>query len=333
MTEEMNTKFLMYASEDGTTKIDVLFHNGAVWLSQAQMAELFGKNKSTISRHIRNILSEGELDVNSVVAKKATTASDGKIYQVEYYNLDMIFAVGYRVKSLRGIQFRQWATSVLGAYVQKGFVLNDERLKDPEQSDYWEQLLDRIRDIRTSEKRFYAKILEIFSTSVDYDPKSPETRQFFQLVQNKLHFAVTGHTASEIVFSRVSADKRNVGLTNIKGDYPTKKETEIAKNYLNESELRDLNQMTSAYLDIAERRARNKSPMHMKDWIAQVDQYIDLNQDPKLQGNGSVSHDTAIQKAHIEYERYRIEHPRISEIEKDYLEYLDEEVRHLKDKL
>jgi hypothetical protein len=320
-------EMIMYTSEDGVTKIDIHMIDDNVWLSQMEMAELFEKSVSTISRHIKNIFEEGELGEKSNLQKMQIPFSDKP---TRFYSIDVVIAVGYRVKSTRGIQFRNWATTILKEYLQKGYVLNDEKLKDPKNDDYFEQLIDRIRDIRTSEKRMYAKILEIFSTSVDYNENADETRKFFALVQNKLHFAITGHTAAELIYDRANADKQNMGLTYMKTDYPHKNEVTIAKNYLSEPELKDLNQMTTAYLDIAERRARNRQPMYMKDWITQVDSYIDLNQDPKLEGNGNVSKQTADKKALNEYARYTKEHPRISKIEEDYLKYLDDEIDKLK---
>ena len=322
-------ELIMYTTVDGKTKIDLKLFDETVWLNQMELAELFQSTKQNISLHIQNILTEGELTEDSVVKDYLTTAADGKRYKVTYYSLDMILAIGYRVRSLRGVQFRVWANTILKEYLVKGFAMNDEKLKDPDATDYYEELLQRIRSIRTSEKRLYAKILDIFSTSVDYNKNAKETKVFFQLIQNKLHFAITGKTAPEIIYERVDANQRNLGLTSMSSDYPKKSEIVIAKNYLNKNEILDLEQMTTAYLDIAERSARNNRPMHMKDWILQVDNYLELTQEPKLIGKGKISRKQANEKAHGEYEKYVIENPKISEIERNYLAMLDEEIQKL----
>jgi len=328
----------MYTTEDGLTKINLKLYDDTVWLSQLEIAELFQTSRSNITQHIKTIFSDGELDEKVVSKYYLQTTQHGALIdktqtkEVLFYNLDMILAIGYRVRSLRGIQFRVWANTILKEYLVKGFAMNDERLKDPDATDYYEELLQRIRSIRTSEKRLYAKVLEIFATSIDYNQNAKETKEFFQLIQNKLHFAITGKTAPEIIFERVDASQRNLGLTSMSSDYPKKSEVTIAKNYLNKTEILDLEQMTTAYLDIAERSARSRRPMHMKDWILQVDNYLELTQEPKLVGKGKVSRKQANEKAHGEYEKYVIENPKISEIERNYLEMLDEEVKKLERK-
>lgn len=251
----------MYTTEDGLTKVEATFENDTVWLSLDQMAELFQRDKSTISKHIKKIFEDGELRRLSVIANFATTASDGKTYQVDYYNLDVIISVGYRVKSLRGTQFRIWATGILKEYMKKGFALDDERLKRLGDGNYFDELLSRIRDIRSSEKVFWRKVLEIYATSIDYNPNAEESILFFKQVQNKMHWAAHQHTAAEIVFFRADAEKENMGLTSWEGKHLKKSDSEIAKNYLNDQELDALNKIVSAYLDIAEVRALNHEPM------------------------------------------------------------------------
>jgi len=253
------SNIIMYTTEDGLTKIEVTLDEDTVWLSLDQISELFQRNKSTISRHIKNIFSEGELNQNSVVANFATTAADGKKYKVDYYNLDVIISVGYRVKSQRGVQFRIWAMQILKEYMRKGFALDDERLKNLGGGGYFKELLERIRDIRASEKVFYRQVLEIYATSIDYDPKADISIEFFKRVQNKIHFAIHGQTAAEVIYSRADAEKEFMGLTAFAGKQPTLKEAVIAKNYLNEKELRAMGQLVSGYLDFAERQAE-RSP-------------------------------------------------------------------------
>lgn len=276
----MNSEFLLYQSEDGKIKINVRLEDNTVWLTQADMVELFQSSKSNISEHIKHIFEEGELQENSVVRKFRTTAADGKIYEVNHYNLDVIISVGYRVKSLRGTQFRIWATERLREYLIKGFMMNDDLLKQG--GGYFEELLERIRDIRSSEKVFYRKVLEIYATSIDYDPRAEITQQFFQTVQNKLHWAAHGHTAAEIIFQRANAQLPFMGLTSFKGKKPTKQEIAIAKNYLNEEELAVLNRLVSAYLDIAEINAIQRKPMYMKDWIEILDGFIKMSRQDVL---------------------------------------------------
>ena len=268
---------LIYTTEDGLTKIDTTFDGDTVWLSIDQMAELFQRDKSTISRHIKNIFAEGELERASVVAKFATTAADGKTYQVEFYNLDVIISVGYRVKSKRGTQFRIWATGILKEYMRKGFALDDERLKNLGGGGYFKELLERIRDIRASEKVFYRQVLEIYATSIDYDPKAEISVQFFKKVQNKIHYAIHGQTAAEVIYNRADAEKEFMGLTTFAGNQPTLQEAKIAKNYLNEKELRAMGQLVSGYLDFAERQAEREQPMTMQDWANHLDRILTMS--------------------------------------------------------
>ncbi len=309
---------IIYTTEDGLAKIETTFDGDTVWLSMDQMAELFQRDKSTISRHIKNIFSEGELVRDSVVANFATTAADGKTYQVDYYNLDVIISVGYRVKSKRGTQFRIWATGILKEYMRKGFVLDDERLKNLGGGGYFKELLERIRDIRASEKVFYRQVLEIYATSIDYDPKAEISIQFFKKVQNKIHYAVHGQTAAEVIYTRVDAEKDFMGLTAFTGTQPTLREAVIAKNYLDEKELRAKGQHVSGNLDFAERQAEREQVMTMKDWVEHLDRILTISGEQLLQGNGSVSHKQAVEKATTEYKKYKTR--TLSEVEKDYLD-------------
>ena len=311
----------MYQTEDGLTKIEVTIENETVWLNQLQMAELFQRDKSTISRHIKNIFEERELDKDSVVAKIATTASDGKIYDVEYYSLDVIISVGYRVKSLRGTQFRIWANRVLKEYLIKGFAMNDELLKSSGGGDYFKELLERIRDIRSSERVFYRQILDIYATSIDYDKNAETSILFFKTVQNKMHFAVSGHTAPEIVYLRADSTKPFMGMTNFKGKRPQKSEIATAKNYLSEQELKELNAITSAYLDFAELQALRRKTMTMQDWIAKLDDFLHMSDSEILQNAGTISHEMALEKAQIEYKKYRNQSKdELSQVEVDFLD-------------
>ena len=304
-----NSKILLYQTEDGQTKIDVHLEEETVWLSQAQMVELFQTTKQNISLHIRNIFKEGELDENSVVKDYLTTASDGKQYSMNYYNLDIVISVGYRVKSHRGTQFRIWATQQLKEYIVKGFVLNDEKLKETGHTNqYFDELLERIRDIRSSEKIFYAKIRDIYTTAIDYDANTEESLSFFKSVQNKMHWAIHGHTASEIVYKRVDSTKQNMGLTTWK-NAPTgkirKTDVSIAKNYLSEDELKDLNLIVDQYLSFAELQARNRNPMYMNDWIKKLNDFMTLNDKEILEHAGKISAKIAKELAELEYEKYR----------------------------
>ncbi len=328
----MPSEILIYQTSDGQTKIQTRLENETVWLTQAQMAELFGKAKSTISEHIKNIFTERELDENSVVRKFRTTASDGKQYDTNYYNLDVIISVGYRVKSLQGTKFRQWATARLREYIVKGFTLNDDLLKEAGGGNYFDELLARIRDIRSSEKVFWRKVLDIYATSIDYDGKAEESLLFFKTIQNKMHWAAHGNTAAEIIYNRADATKQHLGLTNFKGDKPTKKETEIAKNYLNKEELDILNRMVTAYLEIAELQALNRKPMYMKDWIARLDDFLKMTNNDILTHAGSISHQQAIEKANKEYQLYKDKtKEELTKVEKDFIKQIDNTSKKLKE--
>ncbi len=274
--QQSNSNILIYQSEDGQTKIQTRLEDETVWLTQAQLSELFQKSKSTISEHIKNIFLEGELVEDAVVRNFRTTAEDGKKYNTNFYNLDVIISVGYRVKSLQGTKFRQWATQRLKEYIVKGFTMNDELLKEAGGGNYFEELLARIRDIRSSEKVFWRKVLDIYATSIDYEPKSEISIEFFQTIQNKMHWAVHGNTAAEIVYQRVDSTKQHTGLTNFKGSKPTKQEVGIDKNYLDEKELNILNRIVTAYIEIAELQALEQKPMYMKDWIERLDDFLKM---------------------------------------------------------
>lgn len=316
--EQNNSEMMIYTTEDGLTKIETTFDGDTVWLSVDQMAELFQRDKSTISRHVKNIFTEGELKREAVVANFATTAADGKTYQVDYYNLDVIISVGYRVKSQRGVQFRIWATGILKEYMRKGFALDDERLKNLGGGGYFKELLERIRDIRASEKVFYRQVLEIYATSIDYDPKAEISIQFFKKVQNKIHYAIHGQTAAEVIYTRADAEKEFMGLTTFSGSQPTLKEAVVAKNYLNEKELRAMGQLVSGYLDFAERQAEREQAMTMQDWSEHLDRILTMSGEQLLIGNGSVIHKQAIDKATGEYRKYKAR--TLSEVERDYLD-------------
>ena len=322
---ENKTNLIMYTTEDGVTKIQATFDNDTVWLSIDQMAELFQRDKSTISRHIKNIFEEGEYISDSVVANFATTAKDGKTYQVEYYNLDVIISVGYRVKSLRGTQFRIWAMQILKEYMQKGFALDDNRLKELGGGNYFDELLARIRDIRSSEKVFWRKVLDIYATSIDYNPSAESSVAFFKQVQNKMHWAAHKHTAAEIIYERADSDKQNMGLTSWNGKQIKKTDVEIAKNYLSEKELDALNKIVTAYLDIAEVRALGHEPMYMKDWLETIDDYLKMTRREILSTAGRISHEQALDKAHEEYKKFKAkERDQISLVEKHFLESIGE---------
>lgn len=327
MTESSN--LLIYQTQDGSTKIQVQLTDNTVWLTQADMVELFQTTKQNISLHIKNIFEEGELDENSVVKEYLTTAADGKNYRTKGYNLDVIISVGYRVKSLRGTQFRIWATERLREYLIKGFTMNDDLLKKG--GGYFDELLDRIRDIRSSEKVFYRKVLEIYSTSVDYDARASITQQFFQTVQNKLHWATHGHTAAELIFQRANAQLPFMGLIAFKGKMPTKQEIGVAKNYLSEEELAVLNRLVSAYLDIAEINAMQRKPMHMKDWIAVLDGFIKMSMQDVLTHAGTISAEIAQQKALAEYESYKSKLANeLSEVEKQFIASIEQAEKQVK---
>ena len=309
------SSILIYATEDGLAKIETTFDGETVWLSKAQMAELFQRDRSVISKHIKNVFEEGELPRESNVQILHVANSDKP---VEFYNLDVIISVGYRVKSKRGTQFRIWATGVLKEYMRKGFALDDERLKNLGGGGYFKELLDRIRDIRASEKVFYRQVLEIYATSIDYDPKAEISVQFFQKVQNKIHYAVHGQTAAEVVYSRADAEKEFMGLTTFAGKQPTLKEAIVAKNYLNEKERRAMGQIVSGYLDFAERQAEREQIMTMQDWSEHLDRILTMSGEQLLEGNGSITHKQAVDKATTEYRKYKAR--TLSEVEQDYLE-------------
>ena len=322
------SNIIMYTTEDGLTKIEVTFDEDTVWLSLDQMAELFQRDKSTISRHIKNIFTEGELRPEATVAKFATVQTEGNrqvTRDIDYYNLDVIISVGYRVKSLRGTQFRIWASSVLKEYMKKGFALDDDRLKRLGGGNYFDELLARIRDIRSSEKVFWRKVLEIYATSIDYDPSAEASVQFFKQVQNKMHWAAHRHTAAEIVYQRADAEKENMGLTSWEGKKIRRSDTEIAKNYLTQTELDALNKIVSAYLDIAEVRALAHEPMYMKDWLETIDDYLKMTRRDILTTKGRVTHKQAIDKAHAEYEKYRKKQDKLlSPVERHFIESIKE---------
>jgi hypothetical protein len=315
------SEIIIYQTDDDRTKISVRMENETVWLTQAQMVELFQSSKANISEHIRHVFDDGELAEESVVRNFRTTAADGKNYPTKYYNLDVIISVGYRVKSLRGVQFRRWATTVLREYLVKGFAMNDDLLKKAGGGNYWHELLERIRDIRSSEKVFYRQVLDLYATSVDYDPRMPESQEFFKIVQNKIHFAAHGHTAAEVIAARVDAEMPFMGLTVFSDKQPTKDETGIAKNYLNEEELALLNRMVSTFFDLAELRAMQHQPMYMKGWVAELDDFTKRYGKGILSGPGTVSHQAAITKAEAEYAKYRKKiKDEPTPVERDYLE-------------
>lgn len=330
MDNELNEQnnFIMYTTDDGQVDIEVRLEEENVWLTQNSMAELFDTTKQNISLHIKNIFEEKELEENSVVKECLTTAKDGKNYKTKFYNLDLIIAVGYRVKSVRGTQFRIWANKLIKEYLIKGQNLNVKRFKNNGGGTYFEEVLEKIRDIRSSEKVFWRKILDIYATSVDYDAKNEQTREFFKTVQNKMHYAVHGNTAAEVIFNRVDSKKENIELTNFKGNMPTRAETEIAKNYLSKKELDLLNRMVSAYLDVAEINAINMHAMTMKDWVKELDGFLTMTHKDILEGAGTISHEKALEKAHKEYDKYMRNH--LTQAEKDYLEIMGEDIKKLK---
>ena len=297
-------EILLYQCEDGTTRIEVRVVGEAVWLPQKAMAALFQKDVRTISEHIRNIFEEKELQEDSVVRKFRITAADGKPYDTQHYNLDVIIAVGYRVKSPRGTQFRIWATERLREYLIKGFTMDDARLKRAGGGNYFEELLARIRDIRSSERVFWRKVLDIYATSIDYDPSAKASLLFFKTVQNKMHWAAHGQTAAEVIHRRADASKPNMGLTTWNADRPRKSDVSIAKNYLNQEEIEALNLIVSAYLDFAELQAHSRRPMHMADWIAKLDDFLRLSEREILTHVGKISHEQAVEKAENEFEKY-----------------------------
>lgn len=310
-------ELLIYQTENGKTKIEVHMVNETVWLTQAQIAELFQRERSVITKHIKNVFAESELEEKSNVHFLHIANSDKP---VKFYNLNVIISVGYRVKSQRGTQFRIWATQRLNEYIRKGFTMDDERLKNLGGGGYWKELLQRIRDIRASEKVFYRQVLDIYATSIDYNPKADVSIEFFKKVQNKIHYAVHGQTAAEVIFNRADAEKEFMGLMTFPGNRPYLKDVVIAKNYLDEKELRSLGQLVSGYLDFAERQAEREQPMTMKDWAKHLDNILTMSGEKLLQGAGSVSHEKAINKATTEYKKYQ--QKTLSEVEKSFLETL-----------
>lgn len=326
----MDSEILIYQTEDGQTKIETRFENETVWLTQEQIVLLFQRDQSVISRHINNIFSEGELDKESNMQKMHIAFSDKP---VAFYNLDVIISVGYRVKSHRGVQFRKWATALIKEYLIKGFAMNDDRLKEAGGGNYFDELLARIRDIRSSEKVFWRKVLDIFATSIDYDATTSLAVDFFKTIQNKMHWAAHGHTAAEIIYQRVDAGKPHLGLTNYKGSQPTKQETEIAKNYLTTDELDILNRMVTAFLEIAEIQAISRQVMYMRDWVERLDGFLKLTNKNILDNACSISHHDAIVKAHQAYESYKEKTKNdLSQVENDFIKQLETETKQLKNK-
>lgn len=331
-------QIILYQTQDGESKIEVTLANETVWLSADQMAELFQRNKSTISRHIKNVFEEGELNKEVAVAKFATTTQHGAIegksqtHLVDYYNLDMIISIGYRVKSYRGVQFRIWATQVLKEYLIKGFALNDELLKNAGGGNYFDELLYRIRDIRSSEKIFYRKVLEIYALSIDYDPRTEVTKQFFATVQNKMHYSVHGHTAAEVIYNRADAEKDFMGLTTWTGMLPKKTDAEYAKNYLTGEELDILNRIVNLFLDFAELQAKSHTPMYMKDWVQKLDDFLKLSGKELLNHAGSISAEVAKLKADTEYCKFKKRSlERLSPVEIHFIENFEKESKRLKE--
>lgn len=302
-------EFVMFSSEDGNVRIECRFEGDTLWLSQAMICKLYGKAKATISEHIKNIFAEEELEENSVVRFYRTTANDGKSYNTQFFSLPLILAVGYRVRSSRGTQFRKWATRTLEEYMVKGFVMDDERLKNPPVGssvvpDYFDEMLDRIRDIRASERRMYLRIRDIFSLAADYEPSLQETTQFFKIIQNKLHYACSGQTAPELIYHRANAEQPNMGLNTFKGPTIRKGDIAVAKNYLNEREINELNRIVSMWLDFAEDQARRRTQVFLKDWQQKLDQFLQFNDREVLSNAGKISSKQAKEKAQIEYDLY-----------------------------
>ena len=323
--QEPNNEIIIYEGDGGKPKIAVQISGDTVWLSQAQLVELFDSSKANISEHIKNIFTEAELREETVVRKFRTTAADGKTYETQHYNLDMIISLGYRIRSQIGTHFRQWATARLKEYIVKGFAMDDERLKNLGGGGYWKELLARIRDIRASEKVFYRQILDIYATSIDYDARAETSIAFFKKVQNKVHYAVHGHTAAEVIYTRADAQKDFMGLTIFVGSKPQLKDVTIAKNYLDEKELRALGQIVSGYLDFAERQAEREAPMKMEDWAKHLDAILISTGEQLLLDAGSVSHDQAMEKAKVEYIKYQ--QKTLSDVEKSYLDTISD-IRH-----
>ena len=336
---EQQSNLLIYQSEDGVTRIETRLDNETVWLTQAQMADLFQKGRTTITEHIKHIFEEGELEEEVVCRNFRHTSPHGAIEdktqerEVKYYNLDVIISVGYRVRSQQGTKFRQWATARLREYIVKGFTMNDELLKQAGGGNYFEELLARIRDIRSSEKVFWRKVMDIYATSMDYDPKTEVSQHFFKTVQNKMHWAAHGNTAAEVIYKRIDANKPHLGLTNFKGEQPSKQETQVAKNYLTEDELNILNRTVTAYLELAELQALNRKPMYMQDWVTRLDDFLCMVGNDVLQHAGAISHDQAIKKAELEYTKYKERTKNeLSKVEKDFVAFIDSTAKSLERK-
>lgn len=315
--DSQNSQIIIYQSDDGRTSVDVRFQGETTWLTQAQLVALFQSSKSNVSEHIKHIFEEKELDQDSVVRKFRTTAADGKTYEVEHYNLDLIISLGYRIKSSVATRFRMWATTRLREYIVKGFTIDSDRLKKLGGGNYWKELLDEIRDIRSSEKVLYRQVLDLYATAIDYDPQADESLKFFKIVQNKLHFAAHGHTAAEVIYLRVDSGKPFAGLTNFKGLQPTQAEAMVAKNFLDLSELKVLNNLVSAYFDLAEINAMEQKPMKMADYIRELDNILRSTGRKLLSDAGTISHEKATEKAALEYRKYKAKN--LSEVEKAYL--------------
>lgn len=320
MKEITQGELFLYQDEKGSTQIEVRLENENVWLTQAQLVTLYQSSKANVSEHIKHIFEEGELEETAVVRKFRTTATDGKNYNIAFYNLDLIISLGYRIKSHIATKFRIWATQRLKEYIIKGFVIDDNRLKQNAGGNYWYELLNRIRDIRSSEKVLYRQVLDLYATSVDYDPRTPESIRFFKIVQNKLHYAAHGHTAAEVIYERADSDKPFMGLTVFAGDHPSLKEVVIAKNYLTEEELKVLNNLVSGYFDFAEIQAMKRKPMYMADYIKQLDNILSATGEQVLQNAGKVTHQEAIAKATVEFKKYQVK--TLSAVEEDYLRTL-----------
>ena len=328
---ENQSSILIYQTQDGITKIETRLQEDTVWLTQDQMVILFGKSKSTINEHIKNVYAEKEL-LEEVTMRKFGI-SEFSTKPTNYYNLDVIISIGYRVKSHRGTQFRIWATQRLREYIVKGFTMNDELLKQVGGGNYFDELLARIRDIRSSEKVFWRKVLDIYATSIDYNPNTDASQHFFKTIQNKMHWAAHGNTAAEIIYHRIDAGKPNLGLTNFKGENPTQQETEIAKNYLNEKELNLLNRMVTAYLELAELQALNQNPMYMNDWVERLDDFLKMTGQEILSHAGNISHQQAVEKAKEEYEKYKEQTKnQLSKVERDFIQQIEEGENKLKKK-
>ena len=332
-----NNQLIIYQTEDGKIKIETHFENETVWLNQAQIGEIFQKSKATISEHIKNIFKDGELEEDLVVRDFRTTTQHGAVKgltqskNVKHYNLDVVISVGYRVKSHQGVHFRKWATALIKEYLIKGFAMNDELLKEAGGGNYFDELLARIRDIRSSEKVFWRKVLDVYATSIDYDPKTEQSVMVFKTIQNKMHWASHGETAAETIYKRVNSSKEHLGLTSFKGANPTRNEVEIAKNYLTEDELNILNRMVTAFLEIAEIQALDRTPMYMVDWIKQLDTFLKMTNKEILQHSGAIRHQKAIEKAHSEYEIYKEKiKNRITQVEKDFIKQIENKTEGLK---